>query len=228
MSLIQQRFTNRAFDSAMVSFAAVLTWDCTRQTWKDVNNYTSYLSQLIYDCQIIVLLHCLDADDGDESLTNRIIRVRDECLLNDTLGPVAELSGSRLLGFEIGRNTVNQAQVRWHGDEQTIVYKDVRLTMTQLQELVAFEIQAATDILERGLCFGLEDVPRYELKELVDNWDASSPGQSFLTDTRNAPYISDGQTWIFDRLRMHPRLMSLLCRKSGGDSSWQLSSNAVA
>jgi len=107
MSLIQQRLTDWAFDSAMVSFAAMLAWDSTRQTWKDVNNYTSYLSQLIYDCQIIVLLHCLEAIDGDEGLTIRIVRVREEWLLNDTTGPVAEPSGSRLLGFEIGRNTVN-------------------------------------------------------------------------------------------------------------------------
>ncbi|KAK3065162.1 hypothetical protein LTS18_007665 [Coniosporium uncinatum] len=136
--------------------------------------------------------------------------VRDDWLLNDTPGPVAELSGSRLLGFEIGRNTVNQAQVRWHSDEEIIVYKDIQLTMDQLQELVAKELQAATDILELDFCFGMEGVPQYELSELVDNWDASSPGKSFLTDTRNGPYISDGQSWIFDQLRLHPELMKLL------------------
>ncbi|KAK3065251.1 hypothetical protein LTS18_004487 [Coniosporium uncinatum] len=62
--------------------------------------------------------------------------------------------------------------------------------------------------------------------------DASMPGQSFLTDTRNAPYLSNGQTWIFDRLRLHVELMRLMCRArrkyEDGTGSWQLSSNAVA
>jgi len=229
MSLIQHRLTDRAFDSVMVSFAAMLAWDCTRKTWKDVNNHTSYLSQLIYDCQIVVLLRCLELIDGDEdgSLTSHIVGIRDQCLLDDTPEPVAELSGTRLLGFEIGRNTVNQAQVRWHGDGKTIIYKDVQFTMDQLQDLVATEIKAATCILERDLCFGMEGVPRYEPSQLVDNWDASSPGQSFLTDARNEPYISDGKSWIFDQLRLYPELMELLY-KTDNASSWQLSSLAMA
>jgi len=66
MSVIQHRLTERAFDSVMVSFAAMLAWDSTKQTWKGVNNYTSYLSQLIYDCQIIVLLYCLEITGGGE------------------------------------------------------------------------------------------------------------------------------------------------------------------
>ncbi|KAK3061704.1 hypothetical protein LTS18_005618, partial [Coniosporium uncinatum] len=229
ISLIQHRLTDRAFDSVMVSFAAMLAWDSTRKTWKDVNNYTSYLSQLIYDCQIVVLLRCLELIDSNEdrSLTSYIVGVRDEWLLNDTPGPVAELSGTRLLGFEIGRNTVNQAQVRWHGDGKTIIYKDVQFTMDQLQDLVATEIEAATYILERNLCFDMEGVPRYEPSQLVDNWDVSSPGQSFLTYTRNEPYISDGKSWIFNQLRLYPELMKLLY-KTDDASSWQLSSLAVA
>ncbi|KAK3080346.1 hypothetical protein LTS18_002268, partial [Coniosporium uncinatum] len=226
ISLIQHHLTDQAFDSVIVSFAAMLARDSTRKTWKDVNNYTSYLSQLIYDCQVLVLLECLKLVESGEvvSLTTSLVSIRDEWLQNDTSGPVAELSGTRLLGFEIGRNTVNQAQVRWHSDEKTIVYKDVQLNMNQLQDLVAAEIQAATEIFERDLCFGMGNVPQYELSELVDNWDASAPGQSFLTDTRNGPYISDGQTWLFDRLRLHPDVMKLLYRSG----SWKLESNAVA
>jgi len=234
LSLIQQHLLDRVFDSAMVSFAAMLAWDSTKQTWRDVNNYTPYLSQLIYDCQIVVLSYCLDliGSGGARSMTRCIVSIRDEWLLNDTAGPVAELSGYRLLGFEIGRDTVNQAQMRWHGDENTIVYKDVQLTMDQVKELVAKELHAARDILERDLCFGMEGAPLYEPAELVDNWDASMPGQSFLTDTRNAPYLSDGQTWIFDQLRLRPELMKLMYRARSkhhdGTGSWQLSSNAVA
>jgi len=118
LALIQQRLEKRAFDSAMVSFAAISAWDSTKQTWREVNNYTSHLSQIIYDCQLLVLQQCIQLIDTSQAqdLTSCIVDIRDKWLLNDTPGPVAELSGTRLLGFEIGRNTVNQAQVRWHAD----------------------------------------------------------------------------------------------------------------
>jgi len=128
-----------------------------------VNNYSSYLSQLIYDCQIIVLSYRLEITygDGGRSLSSCIVSVRDHWLLNGTPGPVAKLRGPRLLGFEIGRNTVNQAQVRWYSDEETIVYKDVQLTIAQLQKLVAKGVQAARDILERDICFGMKGASQY-------------------------------------------------------------------
>ena len=131
VSLIQQPLERRAFDSAMVSFAAVLAWDCSKKTWKDINNYTSFLSQIIYDCQLFVLLHCLDLVNRGRarSLNSCLVAERDKWLLNDTSGPVAELSASRLLGFTISKATVNQAQVRWHTDEKTVVFQDIQLHM---------------------------------------------------------------------------------------------------
>ncbi|KAF1980667.1 hypothetical protein K402DRAFT_458583, partial [Aulographum hederae CBS 113979] len=189
LALIQHRLDVRAFDSAMVSFAAVLAWDPASKTWMQVGNYTSYLSQLIYDCQLLVLQHSLQLVDSGKAqdLTACIINVRDSWLRNDTPGPVAELLGTRLLGFEIARNTVNQAQVRWHADGETIVYQEVQLRMEQLRELVSHETQAARKVLEQDLCFWAresdgeaegdgERMPRYDLRRLVDNWDASSPG----------------------------------------------------
>ena len=92
----------------------MLAWDAARQTWMDVGNYTSYLSQLIYNCQILVLLYCynlVDAGDAND-LTACLVAFRDQWLLNDTRGPVAELSGTWLLGFAIGKTTIQQAQVR--------------------------------------------------------------------------------------------------------------------
>ena len=180
-----------------------------------------------------MLLHSLDLVETGQvrDLTSCIVAVRDQWLLNDTPGPVAELLGIRLLGFEVGRNTVNQAQVRWHSDGETIVYKDIQLQIGQLQELVAYELHAATALFQQDLCFGLRDVPEYKLDKLVDNWDASFPGQSFLTDTRNSSYLSEGQSWLFDQLHQKPELLRLLYsprRSSGTAAPWQLSSTAVA
>ncbi|KAF1980590.1 hypothetical protein K402DRAFT_399284, partial [Aulographum hederae CBS 113979] len=120
-------------------------------------------------------------DSGQaQDLTACIKGVRDSWLLHDTPGPVGELLATRLLGFRIARNTVNQAQVRWHADEETIVHK----------------VKAAREVLEQDICLGIGAVPQYDLSQLVDNWDASSPRQSFLTESRNASQIGSGQTWL--------------------------------
>jgi len=69
---------------------------------------------MIYNSQLLVLLYCLDLVDSGRasSLTGCLREERDKWLLNDTSGPIAELSATRLLGFAIGKGTVNQAQVR--------------------------------------------------------------------------------------------------------------------
>jgi hypothetical protein len=233
LSLIRHPLERRAFDSAMVSFAAMLAWDTAKKTWKDVNNYTSFLSQIIYDCQLVVLLYCLDLVDRGRAgtLTSCLKEERDKWLLNDTSGPVAELSASRLLGFTIGKATVNQAQVRWHADKETIVFQEVQLHMDQLRELVGYELKGATAILEQDLCFGIEHIPVYCASSLVDNWDAASPGQSFLTDTRNSSCIGTGQSWLFNQLRLRPEVLKQLyvstSRPPTLASPWKLSSTAV-
>ncbi|KAF1980555.1 hypothetical protein K402DRAFT_399301 [Aulographum hederae CBS 113979] len=115
--------------------------------------------------------------------------VRDSWLLHDTPKPVGKLLSTRLLGFRIARNMVNQAQVRWHADEETIVCQGVQLRMDQLRELIRHEVKVAREVLEQDLCFEIGTVPQYDLSQLVDNWDASSPRQSFLTDSRHASQI---------------------------------------
>ena len=231
--LIQHPLDKRAFDSAMVSFAAMLAWDSTKKTWMVVNNYTSFLSQIIFDSQLLVLLYCLDLADSGEasSLTSCLREERDKWLLNDTSGPIAELSASRLLGFTIGKATVNQAQVRWHTDEETVVFQEVQLHMDQLKELVGYNLQGARVILEQDLCFGIGDIPNYQASDLVDNWDAAFPGQSFLTDTRNSSYLAAGQSWLLNQLRLKPEVLKLLCRSRGTGatptSPWKLSTTAV-
>lgn len=108
-------------------------------------------------------------EDGTERLRDHLVELRDCWLLNDTQGPVAELLGTRLLGLEIARNTVNQAQVRWHADGETVLYQDVQLEMQQLRQLVQHELDAARALFLDELCLGLEHVPEYELGRLGDN-----------------------------------------------------------
>jgi hypothetical protein len=54
--LICHRVKERAFNSVIVSFAAALDWHPSSKTWMPIGNYTSYLSHLIYNCQMLILL----------------------------------------------------------------------------------------------------------------------------------------------------------------------------
>ncbi|KAG2000828.1 hypothetical protein GB937_010792 [Aspergillus fischeri] len=91
-----------------------------------VGNYTSILSQLIYDCQMVVLAQVLaeTADQPEADIGAMIMDIRDQWLLNDTNGPVAELLENQLLGFHISKTKVLPAQLRWHADGKTLVWSE--------------------------------------------------------------------------------------------------------
>ena len=228
VALIQQRLGGRAFDSPILSFAAVLAWDTKQNTWERVGDYTSYLSQLIYDFQLLALQHCLGLIDRGEAqdLTGCLVAFRDEWLLNDTAGPVGELLSIRLLGMAVARNTVEGAQVRWHADGETIVYKTIRLSMQDVRELVRHEVDMATAVFRRDLCFDLDDVPSYPVEKIVDNWDARAPGASFVTDGRNAALFAAGKDWLFERITRNTELMGLLLHR-GPDGEWRVRTDAA-
>lgn len=180
-----------------------------------VGNYTSYLSQLIYDSQLVVLQHCLDCVEAGESadMSGSIVKMRDRWLLNDSPRPMGELHSFRLLGSSIAKNTVNQVQVRWYEGENTLVYNEIRFTISDLTKLMQAKTEAALHILEQDLCFGLPDAPIYPISALVDNWDVSRPEESFLTDGRNQDILRDSESWILNQLQLQPALMGSLLYK---------------
>jgi superfamily II DNA helicase RecQ len=237
MALIQQRLGGRAFDSPIISFAAITAWDVRQNAWMKVNYYTSRLSQLIYDGQLVVLQHCLGlverrgggeeaAAAGGADLTECLVDVRDKWLLNDTPGPIGELLSTRLLGRQISENTVEAAQLRWHADGETIVYKDVSLSMRDIRNLVRHELAAARAAFAQDLCFGLDGVPSYPVERIVDNWDAQFAGASFITDARNATLLADGTSWLFNQAMKNTELMDVLLHKNS-DGQWRVRSDAA-
>jgi len=227
LELVRHRLHHRAFDSAIVSFLAITAWDWQHNTWMVVGDYTSYMSQITYDVQLLLLQHCITATEEDDSadFTKLLTEIRDEWLLNDTHGPMSEILSLRLHAGRIAKTTVQTAQIRWKSDNETIIYKDIELPMQSIRDLVQHQLALVKSIFKQDLCFDLEDIPRYPLDEIVDNWDARSPGASFLTDVRNA-HLKDGMVWLFKKMTNHPELAELfLSRGSGGD--WYLRSSAV-
>ncbi|KAJ5194497.1 uncharacterized protein N7498_007935 [Penicillium cinerascens] len=112
---------------------------------------------------MVVLAYILAETTGgrEAEIGATIVDIRNEWLLNDTEGPVAELLENRLLGFSIS------------------------------QTEVPLKISEARRIFDEELCLNgrsspTSEIPILDLRLLVDNWDATAPGQSFLTDSRNS------------------------------------------
>lgn len=228
VEMLQHRLGQREFDSAIISFAAIIAWDSGHGTWKRIGDYTSYLSRIIYCCQLIAIRHCLSAMEKGftENFTECYIPFRNEWLLNDSHSPMSTLLSFRLLGMDIGKKTVESTQIRWEANGERIVYKNFRLHMDELRTLVQHELDDAVRIFERDLCFGLDDIPKYGAADVVDNWQMRQPGASFITDVRNASTFTDGSMWLFNQVCKVPKLADrFLCRASSG--IWHVDGNAV-
>ncbi|KAL2843525.1 hypothetical protein BJX68DRAFT_270023 [Aspergillus pseudodeflectus] len=122
MVIIQYPLPYRVFDSVLVLYAVVRFWSTSEASWLAIGNYSSILSQLIYDCQLMVLAHVIQelGKDAQGQVRDHIITIWDEWLLNDTQGPVRELLDNRLLAFHIAKSEVPPAQLRWHPNGETL------------------------------------------------------------------------------------------------------------
>ena len=144
---------------------------------------------------------------------------------------MAELLENRLYGFRIGMTEVPPAQVRWDRDGQTITFQDVRLSLPELSHLMQEGISQATRILQQDLCLSGPSrppagIPQLPLDDLVDNWDATRAGASFLTDARNHAYVNPHQEWLFRRVSQDPVLFPLFWTL-GADQTWRISADMV-
>jgi hypothetical protein len=226
LALVQHRLEDRTFDSAIISFCAVLGWDSKDETWMKVSHYSGFLSHLIYLSQVLILQQCynLVADGKASDLRDCIIEQRDHWLLNDCRGPLAELDSLRLLARHINDETVKEAPIRWYSDNETLAYQDIVYRMHDLREEVGQGLASARRVLYEDLCMGMAGVPVYRVARLVDNWDARKPGASFLTDRRNDDELAGGEEWILDNLRRHPEVSSTVFHKTS-DGEWLVRSD---
>lgn len=216
LALVQHRLEDRTFDSVTISFCAVLAWDSKEGTWMKISNYSGFLSHLIYLSQVLILQHCHNlVEEGKASdLRDCIVEQRDRWLLNDCRGPVAELDGLRLLAQRINEATVNEAQIRWYRDGETLAYNDIVYRMQDLREEMAQGLASARRVFYEDLCLGMPGVPVYRVAKLVDNWDARKPGASFITDGRNEDELAGGAEWLLENLRRHPDLSSTVLHQN--------------
>jgi superfamily II DNA helicase RecQ len=222
LSLIQHQLVDSSFDNAILSFCAVLAWDSSRKAWrKDLGNYSSYLSQLIYVCQVLILLQCyrLVEDGQSRSLSAAIVAQRDEWLQNTSRGPVGDLQAWRLYARSVANTSVGIAQVRWYQDGLTLAYQDISYRVSYLHDEMVFCMHEARRIFQHDLTLNLPDVPVYPVEKLVDNWDSTMPQMSFIDDSRNTDCLGGGQDWLYNQILASPALADTVLQQEP-DSRW--------
>jgi superfamily II DNA helicase RecQ len=228
LELLRHELSERVFDSAIISWLVVLAWDTQLNTWMRVNYYTSYLSHIIYDCRLLLLQHCIRAvkEDSSKTFTEYLLQFRDKWIVDGTHGPVGEVLSTRLLARAYSKNTVEEAKVYWSDDGNTIVYQDIELPLQGLSDIVRYALSSAVTIFKRDICFELDGVPEYAIKDIAENINERRPGASFITDIRNAARFDDGLSWLFQRVVRTPALSESFIQYTK-DESWYVQSTAV-
>ena len=210
VALVEHRTPKGGFDSAILSYCAAVCRAGSGGGWLPEGRCSSLFSQLIYCCQLVILADARrqvaqgeheDVDDALQVLCPRWI-------VNDSKGPVSDLSRFRLYSMKVGLTTVSQAPVRWERNGQTLHYQDITYQIRFVAEEVAFCLEQAQLIFRRDLCLGLPDIPVFNIADLSDNWDARAPGVSFLNDPRNAEILEGYDDWLRTGIAERPQLYS--------------------
>ena len=225
LALIQQCLPEQVFNSSMIFFTTILAWDVGTNSWMKISNYISYLSQLIYDSQLMILQHYLDCVETDEftDMSSCIIKMWDHWLLNNSLSPIRELHFFCLLSSVITKNIINQVQVHWYEGEDTLVYNEIQFTLSDLAKLMQVKTETAEHILKQNLCFDLLTVLMYPISALMNNWDVSQSEKFFLINSHNQDILDGGEGWILNQLQLHSILMKSLLFKDTKGAWWVFS-----
>ena len=223
--LIQQCLPEQVFNSSMIFFIIILTWDVDTNSWMKISNYISYLLQLIYDSQLMILQHYLDCVETDEftDMSSCIVEMQNHWLLNDSSDSVRKLHFFCLLSSAITKNIINQMQVHWYKREDTLVYNEIQFTLSDLVKLMQIKIKTTEHILEQNLCFDLLIMLMYSILALVNNWDVSQPEKSFLINSCNQDILGGDESWILNQLQLHSTLMKSLLFKNAEGAWWVFS-----
>ena len=227
LSILQHRLEGRVFDSVLVSFAAVMYWNPISSSWLALGNYTPILSALIYVSQMLLLGLAMELQkETGQKLGELIETLRDQWQLNDVDSPMAELLENRLLASKIARQEVTEAKVRWNRDGLTLVHQEIVLPLSDISQLIWTSLAEARRIFETDLCLGFPQIPEFDVQLLRDNWDASSPGESFLTDGRNHPILKPAELWLLTQLFRSTERMNIILQRdpTGG---WHVDVDAL-
>lgn len=138
IALLDHPLKGELYESALVGFLAVLGIDPQRRTFWDPYSYTHYLSGLVKIAQMLVAEQAVAlAERGSVAyLTDALEDMRPWFLLFGVQAPFGWIARLRTYGKKIQNSMTSLGYIYWSDDEQTLSYRDLRLSMTGLCDFV--------------------------------------------------------------------------------------------
>lgn len=208
IALLDHTLKGDLFESTLVAFLAVLGVDPARQTFREPYSYTSYLSGLVKIAQMLVALQAvhLTRAGAVSHPADALDEMRERFLLYGVRAPFGWITRLRTYGKKIQNSTTSLGYIYWSDDEQTLSYKDLRLSMRGLRQFIAGQVQLAQADLARLFLLHEEEireeiVPQLALHKLQDDPTKNQRGWNFLQDQRTrAALPTTGERWLLDRV----------------------------
>jgi hypothetical protein len=208
IALLDHTLKGDLFESTLVAFLAVLGVDPARQTFREPYSYTSYLSGLVKMAQMLVALQAVHLTKAGavSHPADALDEMRERFLLYGVRAPFGWITRLRTYGKKIQNSTTSLGYIYWSDDEQTLSYKDLRLSMRGLRQFVASQVQLAQADLAQLFLLHKEEVreeivPQLALHKLQDDPTKNQRGWNFLRDQRTqAALPTTGERWLLDRV----------------------------
>lgn len=171
IALLDRPLKGELLDSTPVGFLAILGINSDYSSY-----YTTYLSTLVKMAQILVAERAVGMADEGQSVA-RLMPLR-RCVSGSCYMACGRrldrLPGCGHTAKIIQNTTTSLGYIYWSGDEQTLSYKELQLSMKGFRQFTSTQIQLSHDELEQLFLLHPEEIreeiiPSLPLRELQDH-----------------------------------------------------------
>ncbi|KAH0548600.1 hypothetical protein GP486_007856 [Trichoglossum hirsutum] len=207
ISLLDHKLNHDEYESVVVSYLAVAGLEYIPGTqpgqykFKDASQYTPILSGFIKVAQMLTVQYCLEKEERVEvkSCRELLEQLHARFLVVSTATPMDWVLRLRLYGRAIHNKTTAVGGINWN--EETVIYKEIELSMTDFRRLVHQLCEETCYVLIKDLLFAQDkegDLPSYRWSELKDNPAKDDPNWYFVQDRRNC--MQKETRWLLNRI----------------------------
>lgn len=153
------------------------------------------------------------AEDRDvEYPADMLDDLRKRFLVQGSRSPFDWAYKQRQIARRIASNTTGTGFIIWTEDSQRVAYHEISLTMGDLRDFIATQVNLAQRDLNELLMLHPDErrcevIPLLRLYKLEDNHANNQGSWSFLKDLRNADALQCGKSgagqWLIDRVIKH-------------------------
>lgn len=162
--------------------------------------------------QLLVLRQAVAAREAGECNhpAQALEEMQERFMVYGTRSPMNWIQKLRTYGKRITDTTTGLGHIVWSEDAEELSYKGLELSIMGLKAFVVQQVRIAEAQLHSLLYVCPEEesrivIPAFDLHSLKDNQAVSTPGWSFLRDSRNTA-LQGYERWLLNRITGTDRL----------------------